>query len=265
MLKTDDDLRAQLAAADPWSAPDLDDVLAPLVARHAMADDRELAPVTRLPLRHARRWAVAGTGAAVAFALTAAGLASGAWTGEHAGGTPDGTLVIDGVTYQNEDGTDTSEMLDLTHPDAREAVLSLVPRDVTLPTWRTWEDAADDLVIAPVPGEPGTVVSARGVTNSLYDQAATAWQVQWFEDRAAGDDAAAAHALDEWEAALRATRWAWDEASWESVEKLIAAVRGGDAAAMLYDLEANAGAELLARIGADGDPTTVDDLPGLGL
>jgi len=271
MTLTDDDLRARLAAADPWPAPDLTDVLTPLVARHtrtgAAADDAAdgVAPVVRLPLRHSRRWAIAGTGVAVAFALTAAGLASGAWTGEHAAGTPDGTQVVDGVTYRNEDGTDTSELLDLTHPDARAVVLSLVPRDVPLPTWMTWEDAADDIVVEPVPGEPGTVVSARGVTTMLYHQAATAWQVQWFEARAAGDDAGADRALDAWEGALRATRWAWEDASWQGVEELVAAVRGGDAAAMLYDLEADASPALLARIGADGDASTVDDLPGLGL
>ncbi|GEA80108.1 hypothetical protein [Cellulomonas uda] len=257
---TDDDLRARLAAADPWSAPDLDDVLAPLVARHATAD-RAPAPVTRLPLRHARRWAVAGTGTAVALALTAAGVASGAWTGEHAGGTPDGLLVVDGVTYRNESGTDTSEMLDLSHPDAPAVVASLAPRDEPLPAWLTWDEVA--AYVLPVPVDEPSVTSADGITASLHSVAGAAWQAQWFAARAAGDDVSAARALDAWEAALEATRWAWEEESWKGRERLVADVRAGDAAAMLQDLEANGVADFVERIGADGDPATTDELPGL--
>lgn len=261
---TDDDLRARLAAADPWSEPDLGDVLAPLVARHVTSADHG---VTALRGRR-RPWVVAGVGAAAALALTAAGVASGAWTGDRAGGTSDGRALddsgrplttADGDPVEDAWGTDTSELVDLEHPGAAAVVASLAPRDRPLPPWLTWDDVVARATSGL--GADAGVASADGVRAGMVGIAAAAWQTAWFEARAAGDQAAADRALDEWAGALAATEPVWAPESWQRVQGLVQDVRAGDSEAMLRDLEIGAPDDFLDRIGVDGDPAT-SDLPG---
>ncbi|GEL94218.1 hypothetical protein [Cellulomonas composti] len=261
----DDELRALLMRADPWPDPDLDDVLAPLVAREASPGAPQRAPQRVVPLagRARERWV--GAGAVVAaLALSAGALASGGWTGEYATGTVDGLVrdadgnvlrTDEGLPYVNAWGTDTSPLVDLGDPGAAAIIAGLAPRDRTLPDWVTWDE-----IVAAVTPDPGTdpgVTSADGLRMWLLFTAADAWQVSWLEAWTAGDEAAVAVAFDGWSGALEATARSWDPESWQGRERLIEQVRGGDGAAMRYDAEANN--HWLRRTGGVGDPRTVDE------
>ena len=181
----------------------------------------------------------------------------GAWTGQHAHGTPDGLAraadgsvltADDGSVVRNADGVDTSEYLDLAHPQAPAAIASLAPRDEPLPEWTSWDELVAAAVdVATGQREPGWA-SERFVVDSLNFAAASAWQVAWIEAADAGDEAAANVAFERWQRALEATRESWDWTTAEAEQVLADAARAGDVAAMVRDVDLNGGAVAQARL-----------------
>jgi hypothetical protein len=159
---------ATLAGPAPATDPDVAAALDELVAGIPAAARRE-----RLARRrHRNRRAAAVVGAVVALGTAAAGWGHFAHTG---------WFGVPGMTEH-----DTSEWIDLSAPDLREAVDGIVARDLPLPAGVTRADG-----VAYVSRPYDAQVTATGLRSQYEGWARCAWLTAW--ERADGrDDAAAA-------------------------------------------------------------------------
>lgn len=261
----DDALMAPLRAADPWTClspaeralrygdveavlvgfGDVDETPAP---GHSAAAAWAAGRPTRR--RHWRTLTVAVVGCA-ALAVSAFAMLGDGWTGEYASGTPDGLIWEDGaVVAQNADGTDTSEYIDAFAEGGLETVASLAPRELSLPTWITWDEIVERYVAAiRAQGPSWGVASARYYSSSFTHNAEIAWKTQWVEAYEAGDGDLQQEALTQWRVAIDANRDVWAPEQVEIPFELLAAAERGDVEAVRDDLRANSIEWITIRVG----------------
>ncbi len=110
-----------------------------------------------------------------------------------------------GDPARNTEEPDTSEWLDLRAADFPAVAETLIPVDVPLPSGRSWSEVGDR-EIAEMQANPG-LMQEIGVRADFLFAAECAWQSNWADARSAGDNAAAAHALDVLDQTARHEIW----------------------------------------------------------